>query len=709
MATLVLTAVGTALGGPIGGALGALAGNAIDHDVLFRPKGREGARLSDLRVQTSSYGSPIPRLFGTMRVAGTVIWATDLIESRSMAGGGKGRPSETSYSYAASFAVLLSGRPVLDVGRIWADGQLLRGAAGDWKAATGFRLHAGGEDQAADPLIASAEGAGLTPAHRGCAYAVFEQLQLESFGNRIPSLSFEVIADAGAVSVGAIARALAPEVSGAPALALDGFAAADGSVRTALETLAAASGAWFAGLEMRDAAPAAVAVTPDPARETRDVAAADAAPARVTAGYYEPARDWQAGLQQARRPGEGATLALELPAALSADAAKGIAAAALARGEAGRVKRTVTTPLDALAIVPGDAVSVAGEAGTWRVDAVALDGPSASTGAGMAVTLELTPLTPAPLPMAASGGRALPAPDRLAGTTLLHAAELPALEDALLTQPRLTVLASGTGAGWRSAALLYSLDGGASWIAAGGTAAPAVIGTVATPPAPAPTTLADRRDALVVTLARADMALSDADAAGLDGGANLALVGDELLQFGRAEPLGGGRWRLGELWRGRRGTDGAAAIAAGNRFVLVERDAARAIDLPLTALGGEVRVMATGVGDAEPVIVTAPLTGASVTPPAPVALRRDGDGVGWTRRSRAGWRWLDRVDVPLGEEREAYRVTVASGGVAREAVVDAPFIALTAAERDAGATVTVRQRGTYGESSPAILEGEAER
>ncbi len=159
MATLVLTAVGSAVGGPIGGAIGALIGQSVDH-ALFGTR-KEGPRLTELAVQTSSYGSQIPKLFGTMRVAGTVIWATDLIESRSSSRSGKGQPSISTYSYAASFAVLLSARVVLGVGRIWAEGKLLRGAAGDFKTRTGFRLHLGGEDQLADPLIASAEGAGI--------------------------------------------------------------------------------------------------------------------------------------------------------------------------------------------------------------------------------------------------------------------------------------------------------------------------------------------------------------------------------------------------------------------------------------------------------------------------------------------------------------------------------------------------------------------
>ena len=246
MATLVLTTVGGLIGGPVGAALGGLLGNVVDREVLFKPKGREGPRLAELGVQTSSYGTQIPRLFGTMRVAGTVIWSTDLIEHRATEGG-KGRPSVTSYSYTASFAVALSGRAILGVGRIWADGKLLRGAAGDFKTRTGaFRVHLGSEDQAADALIVAAEGA-AAPAHRGMAYAVFEDLELADFGNRIPSLTFEVGADGEAVSVGAVIA----DVSGGEIVAdggrmLGGFSAQGASVRAVAETLAGADGAWFA-------------------------------------------------------------------------------------------------------------------------------------------------------------------------------------------------------------------------------------------------------------------------------------------------------------------------------------------------------------------------------------------------------------------------------------------------------------------------------
>lgn len=73
MATLILTTVGGLVGGPIGAALGGMLGNAVDR-TLLKPKGRQGPRLTELTVQVSSYGQSIPRLYGTMRVAGSVVW-----------------------------------------------------------------------------------------------------------------------------------------------------------------------------------------------------------------------------------------------------------------------------------------------------------------------------------------------------------------------------------------------------------------------------------------------------------------------------------------------------------------------------------------------------------------------------------------------------------------------------------------------------------
>ena len=99
MATLVLGAIGTLVGGPLGGAIGATLGRGLDSMIIGSPS-REGPRLKELAVSTSSYGQPIPALYGKVRAPGTIIWATDLKEQRESSGGGKGKPKTTTYSYS---------------------------------------------------------------------------------------------------------------------------------------------------------------------------------------------------------------------------------------------------------------------------------------------------------------------------------------------------------------------------------------------------------------------------------------------------------------------------------------------------------------------------------------------------------------------------------------------------------------------------------
>jgi hypothetical protein len=79
-----LTTLGTALGGPIGGAPGGIIGQSIDQN-LFGRLARRGPRPGDLSVHTSSYGTPVARIYAHMRVAETVVWATDLRDEEVVA------------------------------------------------------------------------------------------------------------------------------------------------------------------------------------------------------------------------------------------------------------------------------------------------------------------------------------------------------------------------------------------------------------------------------------------------------------------------------------------------------------------------------------------------------------------------------------------------------------------------------------------------
>src|SRR5882757_5127547 len=96
---------------------GALVGNIIDRK-FFGPGDQNvvGPRLADLDVMASTEGAPIPRVYGRARLAGQVIWATQLEEvvsnsTASSSPGGKGHllsgPSTTTttYTYFGNFAV----------------------------------------------------------------------------------------------------------------------------------------------------------------------------------------------------------------------------------------------------------------------------------------------------------------------------------------------------------------------------------------------------------------------------------------------------------------------------------------------------------------------------------------------------------------------------------------------------------------------------
>ena len=721
MATLVLGTVGGLIGGKAGRAVGSVIGLAIDRK-LFSPKGRQGPRLGDLAFQSSQYGALIPRLYGINRVAGTVIWATDLREDRKKVSSGKGQPKTTTFSYSASFAVALSARRVIRIGRIWADGNLLRGAAGDFKVATGFRLHLGSEGQGVDPLIASAEGAGNAPAYRGLAYAVFENLQLADFGNRIPSLSFEVIADEGDVSVGAIITDLAGAgVMADCPTAVAGYAAFGDSVRGAVETLGgvAAFSAHDDGSRLRvfeSGAQAAAIVEDDlgaangeerSARLPIERRSASTIPETLSVTYYEPSRDYQQGVQRARRDGGARREAkIELPVVLTPEAARHIAEAELDRIWAARAQAKVRLPWRRLDLVPGQRVRVDGNPALWRIAALTLD--------RMVVEADLVRLSEGSVALTpADPGRSLIQNDAPHGATTFHLIDLPPIEVGLASVPHLAVAAAGVSTGWRRAALLLSTDGGTSWEEAGVTAAPAIIGAADGALGVGSACLIDEAGSIDVTLLNAAMTLANADASGLDAGRNLAMLGDELIQFRSAVPLGQNRYRLSGLYRGRCGTEWAmTSHIAGERFILLERDTLATLAVPPSLT--QVMVMAVGIGDGStPSIQTVLNPGQAVMPIAPVHLRSERLGGGdvrfnWVRRSRDGWRWVDTVDAPLAEEQERYRVVIMPNGGTPRSVETATtsYVYDAAAQTADGATsvtISVVQLGTFGPSRATAL------
>ena len=156
----------------------------------------------------ATYGGVIPVGFGVQKVAGAMIWATDIDEDKntrkeggSLFGGGQ---KIVEYRYFANFAVAFGEGPAGGVLRIWAGDRLiadLRAGAGAYAnhPKYSFRIYLGTEDQEPDRLIRQHvensndfDGDDATPAFRGLVYIVFEDLPLDEFGNRIPPITAEI-------------------------------------------------------------------------------------------------------------------------------------------------------------------------------------------------------------------------------------------------------------------------------------------------------------------------------------------------------------------------------------------------------------------------------------------------------------------------------------------------------------------------------------
>jgi len=723
MATLLFTAVGTAIGGPVGGALGAFLGRQVDM-AAFGSGTRQGPRLRELAISTSSYGQPIARHFGRMRVPGTIIWSTDLIETRRKDKGRKGQPSTVSYSYTASFAVALSSTPVARLGRVWADGNLLRGARDDLKISGTLRFYQGFGDDPVDPLIAADQGAG-TPAFRDCAYVVFENLDLSEFGNRIPALSFEIIADGGDGDISLGQLVPLAETSDRAALLANarGFADEGGPLISTLATidqvipLVCTSGSGGLQIAARMQPDPQVIDLPEqlstrepggePSRHKQRAGQALLEPTALR--YYDEDRDYQPGVQRAigtRRTGR--EVMVDLPATMTAGGAR-----QLANDSANRARwqhETVTWRIGELdpRLQPGVLARIPDAAGLWLVRSWEwLD-------RGIELELERVPPGQGP-PIAGDPGAPLLPVDEVIAPTRLAAFEVPPDEQASAAAALVYAAVSADRPSWRGAAL-YAVEGEALVpLDVSGTQR-AVVGEVATPVPPSPALLFEPAAALMVELYADDLDFPVTDMAGLAAGANRLLVGGEVLQFAAAIPLGNRRWELKGLLRGRAGTEPQAL--AGHPLqtpAILLDDRLVALDPALVPPFTGTRVAAIGTRDTEPVVAALANPGLSRRPLIPVhpKLVIGADEVwdlSWTRRARGQWRWDAAVEMPIVEEREAYMVGY--GPVTSPFVVwlrSENSIRLTASDRAAlraahgPGTIWVKQIGTFDQSAPLLL------
>ncbi len=197
------------------------------------------------------------------------------------------------------------------------------------------------------------------------------------------------------------------------------------------------------------------------------------------------------------------------------------------------------------------------------------------------------------------------------------------------------------------------------------------LGVLAAPVSPWLWDRGSQVDVLLQVGAVAGCTEADIDA---DPTRNLALIGDELVNFTVAVLQGDGSYRLSGFKRGRRGSEWACAgHAARDVFVLLDRTVLASKGLDTVGTDRSYKVVTSGrsTSGAFPIDL-APFTGASLKPYAPAQLKATISGsdwvLTWVRRTRVGGAWTSGTGIPLSEVSELYTVEIMDGATVKRTI-----------------------------------------
>lgn len=293
-------------------------------------------------------------------------------------------------------------------------------------------------------------------------------------------------------------------------------------------------------------------------------------------------------------------------------------------------------------------------------------------------------------------------PSRITGQTLIQPLDIHLINDNDdLFGCYLAV--SGQTAGWVGATIELSIDGGANYISSFEADYSTVIGQLSSTLAAHPAEYPDRANSFTVDIQTPDAELESTDETGLLNRYNLAIVGNEVLQFGTAaETSHKGTWDLSFLLRGRNGTD-AVSHAAGERFVLLSRNDLYYIPMQLSYRNRSLTIRATSLnGEATDITVaTFTFTGQSQTEytPAYLQARRAGSNaeISWQGVGKLG----SGVNVAMGTYFVGYRVTLTDGVTTQTFDVTAQSLSTSLAAFSGPITVSVAQRNSLTGLGPA--------
>ena len=205
---------GAAWGFTIGSTLGSVAGQVFWPEQADKPPSQPPPQPHETRLQLSSWGMPIPIQYGDGRMAGNIIYMSDIVETIETVTSKDDnyRYHEYTKTYTATFAIAFCEGPVPGISRIWMNRKVIadwRDPAGDYypigdiglfaanldtsiaRAETFFSVYLGSEDQTADTTIAALITDAETPAYKGLCYIVFKDFPIGEFSG-VPQIEIEI-------------------------------------------------------------------------------------------------------------------------------------------------------------------------------------------------------------------------------------------------------------------------------------------------------------------------------------------------------------------------------------------------------------------------------------------------------------------------------------------------------------------------------------
>lgn len=247
------------------------------------------------------------------------------------------------------------------------------------------------------------------------------------------------------------------------------------------------------------------------------------------------------------------------------------------------------------------------------------------------------------------------------------------------------------GTNWPGAVVEMSKDGGATWIASEDASSNSVMGKLVSTLPVHSRYYPDEFNYFDVEFLRDDMEVVHATLGEMQNRANLAAVGDELINFSEVEQLDEKTWRIGYLLRGRKGSP-IVSHPVGTRFVVMDQYGVEFVESEPFNLGKQLtfRAVTYGLTDGEQKTVT--FTGQSQRERAVayLAARRNGSNL------RVTWQGVGKIGggaaVGMGLYFNGYKVTHnGTSQITRDEFVDLTY---------ASGTVSVSQLNTITGEGP---------